>query len=328
MKFAQRIYLAAAVVGVLSTQTSAFAQDMKLSVLQHWAVGEPIKWDYAAIDTVRHHLFVTKGDNVEVLDLSTGKLIGEIPTHGAHGVAFAQDLKLGFISNGKANTVTVFDLDTLKAKQDINVQGLNPDAILYDSKSHKIYTFNGKSSDITAIDATSLKVLSTFSATGRPEFAVSDGSGKIFFNIEDKSKVGVIDVASDKLIATWPLKGCEEPSGLAIDTAHQRLFSVCQNKTMAITDAKTGKSVAKVVIGEHPDAAVYDAKTANVFSSNGAAGGTLTRIHQNDADHYAITGNVVTTQGARTMALDSESGLIYLPAAVNGNFEVLVVGSK
>lgn len=212
---------------------------------------------------------MTKGDSVEVLDSSTGKLIGKIPTHGAHGVAFAQDLKLGFISNGKTNTVTVFDLDTLKTKQDINVQGQNPDAILYEPKTHKIYTFNGKSSDITAIDATSLKVLSTFEATGRPEFAVSDDSGKIYFNIEDNSKLGVIDVATDKIIATWPLKACEEPSGLAIDTAHQRLFSVCQNNTMAITDAQTGRSVANVVIGEHPDAAVYDPKTSNIYSSNG-----------------------------------------------------------
>ncbi len=326
MKLVQRIYLAAAVVGILSTQTSVFAQDMKLEVLQHWAVGDPIKWDYAAIDTIRHHLFVTKGNSVEVLDVSTGKVIGEIPTNGAHGVAFAQDLKLGFISNGKANTVTVFDLDTLKTKQEIGVQGLNPDAILYEPKSHKIYTFNGKSSDITAIDATSLKVLSTFAATGRPEFAVSDDSGKIFFNIEDKSKIGVIDVATDKLISTWSLKACEEPSGLAIDTAHQRLFSVCQNKTMVITDAKTGQSVANVVIGEHPDAAVYDAKTANIFSSNGV--GTLTVVHQNDADHYTVAGNVTTAQSARTMALDSESGTIYLPAAVSGKFEVLVVGSK
>lgn len=326
MKLAKRIYWAAAVVGILSNQTPVFAQDIKLEVLQRWAVGEPIKWDYAAIDTVRHHLFVTKGDNVEVLGLSTGKLIGEIPTHGAHGVAFAQDLKLGFISNGKANTVTVFDLDTLKTKQEIDVQGLNPDAILYEPQSHRIYTFNGKSSDITVIDATSLKVLSTFAATGRPEFAVSDDSGKIFFNIEDKSKIGVIDVATDKLISTWSLKGCEEPSGLAIDKTHQRLFSVCQNKTMAIIDAKTGKSVANVVIGEHPDAAAYDAKTANIFSSNGA--GTLTVIHQNDADHYAVADNVTTAQSARTMALDTESGTIYLPAAVGGKFEVLVVGSK
>jgi YVTN family beta-propeller protein len=269
---------------------------------------------------------VTKGDSVEVLDSSTGKLIGKIPTHGAHGVAFAQDLKLGFISNGKTNTVTVFDLDTLKTKQDINVQGQNPDAILYEPKTHKIYTFNGKSSDITSIDAKSLKVLSTIPATGRPEFAVSDDAGKIYFNIEDKSQLGVIDVTTDKVIATWSLKGCEEPSGLAIDIAHQRLFSVCQNNTMVITNAKNGKFVKNVVIGEHPDAAVYDAKTANVFSSNGA--GTLTVVHQNDADHYDTIDNITTAQGARTLALDSESGSIYLPTVVNGKFEVLVVGSK
>jgi YVTN family beta-propeller protein len=322
MKLISRVSLAAAIVGILFTQAPAFAQDAKLEVLQNWTVGEPIKWDYTAIDESRHHLFVTKGDHVEVLNLATGQMIGEIPSHGAHGVAFAQDLKLGFISNGKANTVTVFDLDTLIVKQEINAKGLNPDAILYDSKFHKVYTFNGKSSDITVIDAKTLKVISTFAASGRPEFAVSDDSGKIFFNIEDQSKLGVIDVATDKLITSWPLKGCEEPSGLAID---QGLFSVCQNKTMAITDAKTGLNIANLVIGEHPDAAIYDAKTANIYSSNGA--GTLTVVHQSDPDHYRVVDNVITMQGARTMTLDSKSGKIYLPAAVNGKFEVLVVGT-
>jgi YVTN family beta-propeller protein len=326
MKSITRVSLAAAIVGILFTQTPAFAQDAKLEVLQHWTVGDPIRWDYTAIDESRHHLFVTKGDHVEVLNISTGQLIGEIPSHGAHGVAFAQDLKLGFISNGKANTVTVFDLDTLKVIQEINVNGLNPDAILYDSKFQKVYTFNGKSSNITVIDAKTLKVLSTFAASGRPEFAVTDDAGKIYFNIEDQSKIGVIDPATDKLITTWPLTGCEEPSGLTIDKAHQRLFSVCHNKSMAITDAKTGQSIANVVIGEHPDAAVYDAKTTNVYSSNGD--GTLTVIHQKDADHYAVVDNIATTQGARTMALDSNSGKIYLPAALNGKFEVLVVGTK
>jgi YVTN family beta-propeller protein len=304
------------------------AKAMQPEILQHWALGAASKWDYAAIDTARHHLFVTKGDSVDVLELPSGKSLAQIPTHGAHGVAFAQNLKLGFISNGASNTVTVFDLETLQPKQEISVSGINPDAILYDSASQKLYTFNGKSADISVIDTQTMKVLATIPATGRPEFAVNDGAGKIFFNIEDKAEIGVIDIASDKLISTWPLKGCEEPSGLAMDTEKQRLFSVCQNKTMVITDASSGQRVASAVIGEHPDAAVYDAKTSTIYSSNGAAGGSLTAIHQKDAHHYTVTGNYPTTQGARTMAMDSAEQLIYLPASNHGEFEVLVVGNK
>ncbi|WP_410209913.1 YncE family protein [Aquirhabdus sp.] len=330
------IYLSAALLA-LTTQVEAHTQHKThdqmvkttpMTVLQHWALGAASKWDYAAIDTTRHHLFVTQGDHVNVLELPSGKLLTQIPSHGAHGVAFAQNLKLGFISNGASNSVTVFDLDTLQPKQDTTVSGVNPDAILYDAASQKLYTFNGKSADISVIDPQTMKVLTTIAATGRPEFAVEDGNGKIFFNIEDKAEVGVIDISSDKLVTTWPLKNCEEPSGLAIDSVHKRLFSVCQNKTMIITDAQSGQQVATAPIGEHPDAAYFDVQTNTIYSSNGAAGGSLTAIHQRNADHYSVTGNYPTAQGARTMAMDSVTQTIYLPTANNGEFEVLVVGAQ
>lgn len=292
------------------------------TVQQKWTLGEAGKWDYTDIDAVRHRLFITRGTRVQVLDLPSGQVAGEIAsTAGVHGVAFAQDLKLGFTSNGRANSVTVFDPDTLKVKQELAIPGMNPDAILYEPQSHKVYTFNGNSGDVTVIDALTLKVVATVKVGGKLEFAVSDGA-KVYFNIEDKSEIGVIDVASNKLDARWKLAGCEEPSGLAFDQQHARLFSVCQNKIMAVTDSKTGKRVTDVAIGEHPDAAVYDAASATVFSSNG--GGTLSVIRQLDADHYEAS-QVATVKGARTMAMDHASQTVYLPTAVDKVFTVLVV---
>jgi len=293
------------------------------SVQQKWALGEASKWDYTDIDPVRHRLYVTRGTRVQVLDLPSGQVAGEIAgTAGVHGVAFAQDLKLGFTSNGRANSVTVFDLDTLKVKQELPIPGQNPDAILYEPQSHKLYTFNGNSGDVTVIDAVALKVLATIKVGGKLEFAVSDGAGKIFFNIEDKADIGVIDVAANKLATRWHLAGCEEPSGLAIDVQHARLFSVCQNQVMAVTDAKTGKRVADVAIGEHPDAAVYDDASGTVFSSNG--GGTLSVVRQIDADHYDAS-QALTLKGARTMAMDHASKVVYLPTVLDKVFTVLVV---
>ncbi len=335
MTFPKKVlHVATAMVITMSMQAPAFAQEtqevqaQKFEVLQHWTIGDQSKWDFVSIDTVRHHLFVTRGESVSVVDLTTGKVIGEIPAHGAHGVVFAQDLKRGFISNGRSNTVTVFDLDSLKVQQEIKIPGIGPDVILFEPVSKKVYVFNGKSADITVIDAASLNILSTFAATGRPEFAVSNGAGKIFFNLEDKSKIGVIDVATDKLITTWSLKDCVEPSGLSFDSTHQRLFSVCQNKNMVITDAISGQAVAHAAIGEHPDAVIYDDQHGNIFSSNGGAGGTLSVIHQQDSDHYSTAETLQTAQGAKTLAMDLDRNIVYLPAVVNGKFEVLVVGSK
>ncbi len=322
------LFVAAALAASLS-QVSSYAAETRYAVLDRWTLGDASKWDYTDIDAVRHRLFISRGDRVQVLELPSGKQIGEIPgTKGVHGVAFAQDLKLGFTSNGASSSVTVFDLDTLQIKQEIPSSGINPDAILYEPGSHKLFVFNGKSNDVTLIDATSLKAIATIAASGRPEFAVSDGAGKVFFNIEDKSEMNVIDVATNQLVTKWPLKGCEEPTGLAIDTAHARLFSVCQNKIMVVTDAKTGRRIANVAIGEHPDAVIYDASTATIYSSNGDAGGSLTVIRQDDADRYSVIANVHTSKGAKTMAMDQVSKKIYLPTVVDNKFTVLVAGPK
>ena len=290
---------------------------------QRWELGAASRWDYLDIDPVRHHLYITRGDRVQVLDLATGKPVGEIAgTAGVHGVAFAQDLRLGFTSNGRSDSVTVFDLDTFQTKQEVKTSGQNPDAILYERSARKLYTFNGKSADVSVIDAVTLQPVATIKVGGKPEFAVSDNAGRIFLNIEDTAEIVVIDVRSDKLLARWPLKGCDEPTGLALDQAHARLFSVCRNKVMAVTDSKTGKRVADVPIGAGPDAAAYDAASATVFSSNGD--GTLSVVRQVDADHYRAMAPVATVKGARTMALDHESKKIYLPTVVNQVFTVVV----
>lgn len=298
--------------------------DSKPSISAQWALGDASRWDYLEVEPLHHRLFISRADRVQVLDLPSGKVAGEIAhTNGVHGIAFAPDLKRGYTSNGKADSVTVFDLETLATIAEVKVTGANPDAILYDKTSHHLFTFNGKSANVTVFDAASMKVIDTIKVGGRPEFAVSDNAGKIYLNIEDKSEINVIDVASNKVVASWPLGACEEPTGIALDEAHARLFSVCQNKVMAVTDANSGKRVATLAIGEHPDAVIYDAATANVFSSDG--GGTLSVLHQVDADHYVPVTQLGTLKGAKTMAMDHAGKQIYLPSVSNKVFTVLVV---
>jgi len=326
MPFFHRVSLTAVLLLAAGVSCAAPAA-ATYAVDQRWALGEPTKWDYADVDTVRHRLFITRGERVQVLDLPSGKPVGDIAgTIGVHGIAFAQDLKLGFTSNGRDNSISVFDLDTLGVQSVVKVAAANPDAILYDAASHKLYTFNGKSADVSVFDAASMKPLATIKVGGKPEFAVTDNAGRIYFNDEDKAVINVIDVATDKLVASWPLPGCTEPSGLAIDQARMRLFSVCQNKRLVVTDAHSGRHVAEVVIGAHPDAAVYDAASATVFSSNGD--GTLSVIGQIDADHYGAPVQVPTEKGARTMAFDRTGGRLYLPTVVDKAFTVLVVAPK
>lgn len=311
-----------------SLTLSVVAADSGYIVRDPITLGETGKWDYTDVDLSHHRLFVTRGTHVQVIDLNTRKIIGDIPsTDGVHGVAFAPELNLGFTSNGNVNSVTVFNLESLKVQQEIKISGAKPDAILYETNSHKLYVFNGKSNDVTVIDAKSLKVLTSIKASGRPEFAASDSAGKIFFNIEDKAEINVIDVASDKIIANWTLKGCEEPTGLALDIAHSRLFSACHNKIVTVTDAKTGKHISEFPIGVHPDAVVYDADTAKVFVSNGDSA-TLSIAQQNDADHYVILDNIATLKGAKTMAFDRQSKTVYLPTIVGKELGLIVVAPK
>lgn len=319
-------FAAIAVAGVaphLASAADAASGPAHYAVHDRWQLGAPSHWDYIDIDPVRHRLYVTRGDHVDVLATGSGKLAGTIAhTEGVHGVAFAQDLKLGFTSNGRANSVTVFDLDTLQPRQEVKVAGVNPDAILYDPSTRKLYTFNGRSADVSVFDASTMRPLATIPVGGKPEFAAADGAGHVFVNVEDKGEIVSIDAHADRVLAHWQLKGCEEPTGLALDTAHRRLFSVCANRVMAVTDSASGKPVAQVAIGGHPDAAAYDASSATVFASNGE--GSLSVVRQLDPDHYEAA-TVPTLKGARTMAFDHDSKTVYLPTVENQAFTVLVV---
>ncbi|WIG57000.1 MAG: hypothetical protein OJF61_002788 [Rhodanobacteraceae bacterium] len=296
----------------------AFAATGGWKIQQRYPLGGEGGWDYLALDQASQHLYISRSDRVIVLDARDGKRVGEIDgLSGVHGIALADDLHKGFISNGHADTVTVFDPATLKVEKTVAVDAKDPDGIVYDPYSHRVFTFNGDSNDASVIDAKSGKLLGHVALPGGPEFPVSDGHGHVFDNIESKNALVEIDPVAMKVTATWPLKDCDSPSGLAIDVAHHRLFSVCQNKVMAVTDATDGRQVASVPIGEGPDAARYDAQRGLVFSSNGHSG-TLTVVREAAPDRYEVLANVPTQKSARTMALDDATGRIYLSAAELG----------
>jgi YVTN family beta-propeller protein len=315
-------------------------------VLQRqFVLGGPGGWDYLTVDSAAGRVFISRADRVLVMNTQDGSVMTIADTQGVHGIALAPDLGKGFTSNGRADTVTVFDLKTLAMLSTIAVSGHNPDAILYDKSSGHVYTFNGRSQDISVIDPVKGSVIATLPAGGKPEFAATDMAGRIFFNVEDTSQLGVIDSSMTKRTDTWPLKNCEEPSGLAFDVAHKRLFSVCGNGVLVVTDASSGRHVAEVPIGKGPDAAAFDAGRKLIFSSNGQDG-TLTVIHEDDPDHYSVVATVATQKSARTMALDATTHKVYLvaadfgaappatadqphprPSIVDGSFKVLVVGN-
>jgi len=329
---------------VCATLALAFAP-VKYEVKQKYVLGGDGGWDYLTFDPAGKRLFISRGTHVMVVDPSKGSVIGDIPnTTGVHGIALAQDLGKGFTSNGRENTVTVFDLKTLKETTKIKIDGENPDAILYDPATHRVFTFNGRSKNSTVIDATKDTVVATIPLDGKPEFGASDGKGKVFVNIEDKSELSAIDAKNAKVLNTWPLAPCEEPSGLAIDQKHHRLFSGCHNKMMAVTDADTGKVIATPAIGEGVDANAFDPEQELAFSSNGD--GTLTVVHEDSPDKFSVVDNATTEKFARTMALDTTNHDVYevtaqieeAPPAKEGErprrsmklgtFTLLVVGKK
>jgi DNA-binding beta-propeller fold protein YncE len=311
-------------------------------IADRWKIGGDGGWDYLAVDPQSKLLYVTRGNHVMVLDTASGKVTADITgLTGTHGVVFDTAGKFGYISDGAANEVVVFDRRTKGIVQRIPA-GANPDGMVFEPVTQTVWAFNGRSKDATVIDARTQKAIATVPLPGKPEFPVADGKGSVFVNIEDTSQIAYLDAKTHAVIAVWPLAPCEGPSGLAIDPKHDRLFSVCDGKTMAVVDAKSGKVVATPAIGERPDAAAFDEKNGLAFSSNGE--GTLTVIHPNSADSYSVLQNVTTKAGARTMALDSETGRVYVvtadlgprpaatpenprprPSVVPGTFEVIVV---
>jgi len=337
--------LSSLLIGALATACAAHAAaapaPADFRVIGHLPLGGAGGWDYLSFDAQRRHLFVTRGDHVDVVDVDQNKRIGAIPgTKGVHGVALDQAGHRGYASNGQAASVTVFDLDTLAVVATINGTGEKPDAIVYDAASKHVFTFNGKGRSFSVIDPVHNTVTSTVALSGKPEFAVSDEAGHIYVNLEDSAQLVKIDTASNTVVATWSLGSCESPTGLAMDRKVHRLFSVCDNKQMAVTNADTGKVVAQVPIGEGPDAVVFDEGTSMVYSSNGESG-DITAVREKDADHYNVVATIATQPSARTLALDPKLHRLYLSAAkwaappkegarpdvVPDSFEVLTVGT-
>jgi DNA-binding beta-propeller fold protein YncE len=316
---------AAALLLALSLATAAVASgDSGYRIASKWPAGGAGKWDYLIVDSAHHHLFISRTTHVEVFDLDSGKLAGDITnTPGVHGIALAQDMSRGFTSNGKANSVTVFNLETLAIIAEIKISGDDPDAIIYDAPSKRVYTFNGRSNNATVIDAGSAREVATVALPGRPEFAVSNGAGQIFVNLEDKGQIAVIDVAKGSVQATWSLAPCVEPTGIAMDTARHRLFSACHNERLIVTDSDTGKRVAALPIGKHVDAAAFDPATSLVFSSNGDSA-DVSVIFAATADEYSTRGTLTTSAGSKTMALDAATHRLYVPATGPNGFEILV----
>ena len=329
---------------LLLAPSAALAQK-PYSVLTRWTVGGEGGWDYLTSDPKAHRLYVTHGPRVEVLDTDSGKVVGSITgLKGTHGVALDDSGKYGYVSDGGANVVVVFDRATLASVASIPA-GTNPDGIAFEPVTKTVWAFNGRSSNATVIDTGQQKVVATIPLDGKPEFPVADGKGTVFANIESKNEIVRFDAAARKITATWPLANCESPSGLAIDPAGRRLFAVCDGGKMAVVDANSGKTLANPSIGDGPDAARYDSARKLAFSSNGESG-TLTIIDAGK-DNYPVLQNLATQRGARTMTLDSATGRIYLatakfgerpaptaenprprPAIVPGSFTILVVGQK
>ena len=286
-------------------------------VTAHARLGGAGGWDYLSVDTVGHRLYLSRGTHVMVVDTRTDSVVGDIPdTPGVHGIAVAPDLNRGFTSNGRDSSITVFDLGTLAPVMRVKIQGVNPDAIAYDAASQRVFTFNGRSNDATVVDAKTGAIVGTIPLGGKPEFAQTDGKGTLWVNVEDKSEIAAVDTRTLAVKAHWSIAPCEEPSGLAIDRAHRRLFAVCGNALMAVVDADNGKVVATVPIGQGTDAAAFDPRTQLAFSSNGE--GSITVVHEDAPDRFSVVETVPTQRGARTMTIDPTTGTLYTVTAEFG----------
>lgn len=303
------------VLSALALASAAVCSGQSYTVAQHWKIGGKGGWDYLAVDGPAHRLYVTHNSRVEVIDTKSGTPVGAITgLTNVHGVAFNPDGKLGYISDGGANNVVVFDRSDLSVKAKISA-GTNPDSIAFEPATHTVWAFNGRSNDATVIDSRGQSFPTTVKLPGRPEFAQTDGHGALFVNLEDKNAIVKLDAASRTVVATWPLNGCESPSGMAIDRGMHRLFSVCDGNKMAVIDYTTGKVIALASIGGSPDAAGFDPKRKLAFSSNGE--GTLSVIDTSQTG-FPVAQTLNTARGARTMSLDETTGDIYLSAAQYG----------
>jgi YVTN family beta-propeller protein len=338
-RFARRCF-SVVIAGVLFT-LPALAQT-PYKVIDQWKIGGTGGWDYLTSDPAAHLLYVTHGPRVEVIDTTTGKPVGAITgMKGTHGVALDATGKYGYISDGGSNAVVVFDRQSFATIATIPTEA-NPDGIVYEPVTATVWAFNGRSKSVSVIDTASNQVAATIPLPGKPEFPTVDGKGNVFDNIESTDQVVKLDAKSRAITATWKLE-CDSPSGQAIDTVHRRVFTVCDDKQMAVVDTAAGMQIAYPDIGTGPDAAAFSPEFQLAFSSNGE--GTLSVV--DTAHGFKTIETLPTLKGARTMAYDPATDRIYLvtaqfgptpaptdtmprprPAVIPDSFTVLVVGRK
>ena len=308
-----RFNVVQAMACVLAFQITAAAEDVYKFVAEIPIGGEG-GWDILTVDSSAHRLYLSHATKVVVVDLTKNAVVGEIAdTPGVHGFVVAPELQRGFSSNGKEAKVSVVDLKTLSTTSKLD-SGEGPDALVYDARRGEVYVFNHKGNSSTVIDAKAAKVVSTIPLGGAPEFAAVDSkAGRVYCNLEDKSEVVVIDTAKHEVIARWPVAPGEEPSGIALDAAHHRLFAGCHNKMMAMLDTETGKVIATVPIGERVDGCAFDDAKQLAFASCGD--GTTTIAKEETPQKLTVVQTLQTERGARTMTIDPQTHRIYLPSA-------------
>src|ERR1700722_4502533 len=299
---------------IVSLATLCAAQNYH--VTEHWKVGGQGGWDYLLSDDAAHRLYITHNSRVEVVDSTTGKPVGAITgLKSTHGVALNPDGKTGYISDGAGNAIVVFNRADFSVLATVPA-GTNPDGIAFEPVTKTVWAFNGRSSNISVLDSATNTVVATVPLPGKPAFPQADGQGSVLPTIEDKNEIVKPDAANRNLIATWPLPGCESPSGMSIDREKHRLFSVCDGGKIVVVDYDSGKVLGLAAIGDGPDAAGFDPKHGLAFSSNGGDG-TLTVVDSGKPGFPALQ-NVKTAKGARTMAFNASPGLVYLVTAKLG----------
>jgi len=310
-------------VVLLITIAAAFSAS-GYHLLKTIPVGGQGSWDYLSIDEANRRVYVSHETQVDVLDADSANVVGKITnTLGVHGIAIAPELNRGFTSNGRSNTVTIFDLKTLSPVAQVPT-GKKPDAIVYDPATSRVFSMDGGSNSSTAIDARTGTVAGTIDLGGGPEFATADGTGNVFVNLEDESLVLRIDSRALAVKDRWPLAPCEHPSSMAIDRTNHRLFIGCRSKVLAIVNAETGKVIATFPIGDHVDASAFDPSTGLIFNSTGE--GTVDVFHQDSPDQYSVVARIPTHPGSKTMALDQKTHQLFVPANESGRFGVMVFG--
>jgi YVTN family beta-propeller protein len=315
--FLRRVRLTFALLFALTLLRAGWAAEKAVPEFKRataFTLGGEGGWDYVTYDPSANRLFVAHGKEIVVVDAASGKRVAAIPADGAHGTALVPAVNRGFSTNGRAGTVTVFDMKTLQTVQDIKV-GDGPDAIIYDPHSKRVLVMHARSKDVMAIDPQTMKVVATVPLGGKLEFAAAD-KDHVYVNVEDTAEIADVDSRTWKVAQRWKLADCEEPSGLDIESKQHRLFAVCGNKKMEVVDARSGKLIATVATGAGTDAVVYDPGLKLAFASNGE--GTLTVVRETKDGRYEAAASVTTQRGARTMALDPKTHTIFLPTAEFG----------